>query len=74
MKKSDKILAKAIAKYTAVFLLVMAISYGMTALLFYGICKCFGLGVWSWKTSLGVWLVFLLFSGGRVVLEDKHRV
>ena len=74
MKKHNKYVAQAIVKYAFAFLLVMAISYGMTTLVFYGICRCFGLDIWSWKTSLGVWLVFLLFSGGRIVLEDKHSV
>lgn len=40
---------------------VIALSYGTTALLIYGICWCFSLQ-FSFKLALGVWLLLLAIN------------
>lgn len=72
MKKPDRYIIKGVIKYTLVVLGVLALSYLLTALVFYGICKCFGLDIWSYKTSFGAWLALLVVSNIRIVVEDKH--
>lgn len=72
MKEPNDYIARAIVKYTIVLTIALALSYLMTAFIFYVFCECFDLDIWSYKTSFGVWIVFTLVSGIRVVVEDKH--
>lgn len=69
MKKYD---LKTVIIYLLIFAAIMALSYLITAGTFYLICKCFDLGIWSWKTSLGLWLALFLVSGIHVAREDKY--
>ena len=69
MKKYD---LKTVIIYLLIFAAIMTLSYLMTAAIFYLICKCFDLDIWSWRTSLGVWLAFIAFGGIRVAREDKY--
>jgi len=39
-----------------------AISFGITALIFKGICWAFGL-IFSWKVAFGIWLIMMLVKG-----------
>lgn len=39
-----------------VFIVLMALSYGVTAGFLWLICLCFGWTWWSWQAALGVWL------------------
>ena len=38
-----------------------ALSFGTTALIVWGICKCFGF-VFTWKLAMGIWLIMALIS------------
>lgn len=69
MKKYD---LKAVIIYLLIFVAIMALSYLVTAAMLYLICKCFDLDIWSWKTSLGLWLALILVNGIHVAREDKY--
>ena len=72
MNRPEKYIIYGIAKYTAVCLCGLVASYLMTSLVFFGICECFGLGIWSYKTSLMLWLALLALSCVHIIMEDKH--
>ena len=46
----------------AVIVICLAISFGISAALVYGICWAFNL-TFTWKIAFGVWLVLSLLSG-----------
>lgn len=48
--------------FALIWILALAISFAITAAMFYLICKCFGLDIWSLKTSAGVWLTLVLIN------------
>ncbi len=72
MKKPDKYIIKGIIKYTLAVLGALALSYLLTALMFYGICECFSLDIWSYRASFVVWLALFAVGGIRIVVEDRH--
>lgn len=72
MKKPDRYIINGVIKYTLVVLGVLALSYLLTALVFYGICECLGLDIWSYGASFGVWLVLFAISSIRIVVGDRH--
>ncbi len=41
---------------------LLAISFVITAAMFYMVCKCSGVDIWSLKTSVGVWLTIVLIN------------
>ena len=41
---------------------IYAISFGITALIFKGICWAFSL-TFSWKVAFGIWLIMMLIKG-----------
>lgn len=69
MKKYD---FKTVIIYLLIFAVIMALSYLMTTAILYLICKCFDLDIWSWKTSLGLWLALILVNGIHVARGDKY--
>ena len=54
----------------ALVLVLLALSYGITAGLLWLICLCFGWEWWSWQVALGVWLV-LVFMKTAFGRSDK---
>ncbi len=44
-----------------IIIVVIALSLGVTALIVWGICKCFGF-VFTWKLAIGVWLIMALIE------------
>ena len=44
-----------------IIIIAIALSLGATALIVWGICKCFGF-VFTWKLAIGVWLIMALIE------------
>lgn len=53
MKKTDFALATVV---------ILALSYGITAGLLWLVCLCFGWTWWSWQAALCVWLVLAVIK------------
>lgn len=49
--------------------LCFSISFGITALIFKGICWAFSL-TFSWKVAFGIWLIMILV--GSIFSDTKH--
>lgn len=45
--------------FASVFVVALALSYGITAGLLWLVCLCFGWSWWSWQVAAGVWLVLV---------------
>lgn len=45
----------------AIIIFACALSFGLTTILFYGICWAFG-WCFSWKIAFGVWLVLIFIN------------
>lgn len=51
-----------VAMFIALIIIVaLALSFGATALIVWGICKCFGF-VFTWKLAMGIWLIMTLIE------------
>lgn len=51
-----------VAMFIALIIIVaLALSFGTTALIVWGICKCFNF-VFTWKLAMGIWLIMALIS------------
>ena len=58
-RSDNKIL---VAMFIALIIIVaLALSFGVTALIVWGICKCFGF-VFTWKLAIGIWLIMALIE------------
>lgn len=44
-----------------IIVIAIALSLGATALIVWGICKCFGF-VFTWKLAIGIWLIMTLIE------------
>ena len=44
------------------WIITLAISFVITAAMFYMVCECSGVDIWSLKTSVGVWLTVVLIN------------
>lgn len=44
------------------FIFVLGLSYLFIAGAWWIVCWCFDLSIWSWKTTLGVWIACLLIN------------
>ena len=44
-----------------IVIIAIALSLGATALIVWGICKCFGF-VFTWKLAIGIWLIMTLIE------------
>ena len=58
--KTCKIIGKTIGTIAAIIFL-LALSYGITTAIFYGVCWAFGF-TFSFKTAFGLWLGMCLFN------------
>lgn len=43
-------------------ILALGLSYLFIAGAWWVICWCFDLSIWSWKTTLGAWIVYVLIN------------
>ena len=50
-----------------IVIVCIVLSFGITSVLVWGICKCFALA-FSWKIACGVWLALWLVRG--VIVQD----
>lgn len=57
---SDYIIA--IVLFILLMIALLGISYLIIAGAWWIICWCFDLSIWSWKTTLGVWIACLLIN------------
>lgn len=52
-------------------ILALGLSYLFIAGVWWVICWCFDLSIWSWKTTFGVWLICVLTNQFNNYLGDK---
>lgn len=58
-RSNNKIL---VAMFIALIIIVaLALSFGVTAFIVWGICKCFDF-VFTWKLAVGIWLIMTLIE------------
>ena len=49
-------------EFAVAAVVLLALSYGMTAGLLWLVCLCFSWTWWSWQAALGVWLVLVIIK------------